>query len=192
MLSFALVSGFEKTFYMTTEEIHEHAARYSKGYNNQYGNFWKDAPDDMEKKTVLRQGLTKWGYFDPHDVMAMGQSDEIVDDLPVEVTVEDKPKRTEAELLGDLGYDVDEQTGEILEGEASEPKTEQAVTDPVTREQVSDDALEEAKSIWVGDKTLGDHSADELTAIIENKRASETLRKAASLIINRIQQPAII
>lgn len=192
LLSFALVTGFEKTFYMTVEEIHEHAKKYSKSYGYK-DSPWSTNSFEMEQKTLIRLGLGKWGYFDPHDVMAMGQSDEVIDELPEqgEVTITEPVKHTEAELLSGLGYDVDEKTGEILDGQVSEPEAQPA--QPVTREQVADDAaLAEAKAIWVGDKTLGDHTADELTLIIENKKASETLRKAAAIIVDRMQQPAIL
>lgn len=50
---FRLVNGFEKWLMMSIDEIHEHAMRYSKSYNNQDG-FWKKSPALMEKKTVLR------------------------------------------------------------------------------------------------------------------------------------------
>ena len=54
---FKLINGFEKTLYMTIEQIQEYAKRYSKAYNN---GPWKTDFDAMAKKTVLRQ-ILKYG-----------------------------------------------------------------------------------------------------------------------------------
>jgi phage RecT family recombinase len=70
MLFFQLISGFEKTYYMSVEDILEHAQRYSKTFNQEKG-FWKTQTGDMMKKTVLLAGLRRWGYFDPNDAMNM-------------------------------------------------------------------------------------------------------------------------
>lgn len=97
---FELLSGFRKTDYMTVEEIHAHAQRRSKGYNRPDGA-WKTDTAMMEKKTVLRLMLTHWGYFDPHDVMAL-ESLEVENDgieiLPENVTVIEDPKLTDEQL----------------------------------------------------------------------------------------------
>lgn len=71
MLYFQLISGFEKTDYMTVDEILEHAQHHSKTFNQERG-FWKTNTADMMKKTVLLHGLRRWGYFDPSDQMNMG------------------------------------------------------------------------------------------------------------------------
>jgi len=128
LLSFALVTGFEKTVYMTVDEIHEHARKHSKSYNYK-DSPWKTHPYEMEQKTLVRLGLGKWGYFDPHDVTAMGQADEVVEEMPVDVTVEEAPEMSANEILETLGYDVDTDTGEVLEGE-SEPAPPQTKAMP--------------------------------------------------------------
>lgn len=58
--SFETTRGYKKTVYMTVEEIHEHAAKFSKNYNNPNSK-WKDPKfvDVMEMKTVYR-ALAKW------------------------------------------------------------------------------------------------------------------------------------
>lgn len=61
---FQLVDGYSKGIYMTTKEIHDHAKKYSRGYEKKDG-VWKTNPEAMEKKTVLRLLLTRWGYLDP-------------------------------------------------------------------------------------------------------------------------------
>lgn len=50
---FELLNGFEKTFFMTNEEIHEHGKKYSKTYDNKYGQ-WSVNFDGMAQKTVTK------------------------------------------------------------------------------------------------------------------------------------------
>lgn len=66
------VTGFGKTFYMTVEEIHAHAKEYSAGYESKNGT-WKKETRKMERKTVLRLMLRRWGYLDPADVNVLEQ-----------------------------------------------------------------------------------------------------------------------
>jgi phage RecT family recombinase len=104
-LFFELFSGYAKSFYMSVDEIHEHAQRYSKSYNRQ-DSPWKTNPADMEKKTVLRLGLSKWGYLDPHDVLSMNATDE--QDLPDDNTVDAEfsaAPRPANQIMSELGFD---------------------------------------------------------------------------------------
>jgi recombination protein RecT len=70
------LTGYAHTLYMTVEEIHEHAKKYSRGYDykNQRGEFtslWHKNPAQMERKTVLRLLIRKWGYMDPSDAATL-------------------------------------------------------------------------------------------------------------------------
>ena len=59
MAYFRLTNGFEKTEYMTIEEVKAHAQKFSQTYRSGKG-VWKDQFEAMSKKTVLRRLLTKW------------------------------------------------------------------------------------------------------------------------------------
>ena len=59
MAYFRLVNGFEKTFYMTIDEVEKHAKTYSQTYKSGYG-VWKDSFDVMARKTVLKLLLSKY------------------------------------------------------------------------------------------------------------------------------------
>jgi recombination protein RecT len=56
---FQLVNGFEKTLYMTTENIKKHGTKYSQSFKTGYG-LWKDEYDVMACKTVLKLLLSKF------------------------------------------------------------------------------------------------------------------------------------
>lgn len=59
MAYFKLTNGFEKTLYMTKEEVVAHATRYSQSYRNKSGNWQKDF-EGMALKTVLKRLITKF------------------------------------------------------------------------------------------------------------------------------------
>lgn len=51
---FKLTSGFESIFYMSVEEIINHAKKYSQTFKRYGTGLWKDDFDKMAKKTVLK------------------------------------------------------------------------------------------------------------------------------------------
>ena len=59
---FRLTNGFEKTMYMTTEQVEAHAKRYSKMYNFS-DSLWKKDFEKMALKTVLKLLLSKYGIL---------------------------------------------------------------------------------------------------------------------------------
>lgn len=54
-----LKNGFEKTLYMTNEELKKHGVKFSKTFARGYG-LWKDEFDTMAKKTVLKLLLARY------------------------------------------------------------------------------------------------------------------------------------
>ena len=59
MAYFRLANGFEKTEYMTIEEVKAHAQKFSQSYRRGAG-IWKEHFEEMAKKTCLKRLLTKW------------------------------------------------------------------------------------------------------------------------------------
>jgi recombination protein RecT len=57
---FKLVNGFEKTVYWPIEKVVSHGKRFSKSFNN---GPWKSDFDEMAKKTVLKNTLSRWGIL---------------------------------------------------------------------------------------------------------------------------------
>lgn len=56
---FSLINGFEKTFYVTADQVKAHGKKYSQTYKNDKG-IWKDDFDAMALKTVLKLLLSKF------------------------------------------------------------------------------------------------------------------------------------
>lgn len=56
---FSLLNGFEKTLYMTADEVNLHGKVYSKTFSSQFGT-WKSNFDAMALKTVLKLLLGKY------------------------------------------------------------------------------------------------------------------------------------
>lgn len=54
-----LINGFEKSLYMTVDQLNIHGKRYSQSMRKGYG-LWKDDFDAMAKKTVLKLLLSKF------------------------------------------------------------------------------------------------------------------------------------
>lgn len=94
--AFEMYNGYGKTMYMTCEEIHEHAKKYSKSYNNPSSG-WKTDTAKMERKTVLRLLLRRWGYLDPSDAATLDEVEkesEIVEGSFVENVAEMDQEQT--------------------------------------------------------------------------------------------------
>ena len=68
------VEGFEKTLYMTVEEVKAHAKKFSQTYRAGSG-IWKENFDAMAMKTVLKKLLSKWA---PKSVAPARQFDQAV------------------------------------------------------------------------------------------------------------------
>ena len=79
-----LVNGFEKTVYMTKDEIEEHAEKYSQGYRADKNKGWKSSPwstnfDAMASKTVLKKLLNAWGILSADMAQALQADQGVVD-----------------------------------------------------------------------------------------------------------------
>lgn len=70
---FELLNGFQKTLYMTVEQIRTHAKRYSKSFKSTNGKptIWDEEFDGMALKTVIRILLSHYGYLSIEMVDAM-------------------------------------------------------------------------------------------------------------------------
>lgn len=84
---FELHDGFQKTFYMTKNELEAHAKRYSQTYKRGSG-IWKDNFDAMAKKTVLKLLLNRFAPLsvDMQKAIELDQADangDYIDNKPI-------------------------------------------------------------------------------------------------------------
>lgn len=56
---FELINGFQKTLYMTVDDLKNHGGKYSQTFKKGYG-LWKDDFDSMAQKTVIKLVLSKY------------------------------------------------------------------------------------------------------------------------------------
>ena len=112
MSYFKLLNGFEKTEYMTVEEVKAHAQKFSQTYRSGRG-VWKEQFEAMAKKTVVKQLLSKWApksiemnqaiMFDQGvvrgDVADMENADVVYADSAKNETVSDTTDFQEAEVV---------------------------------------------------------------------------------------------
>ena len=89
---FSLINGFEKTLYMSVEELNKHGIRFSQTYKKGYG-LWKDDFDSMARKTVLKLLLSKFAPLSVSMQKAVITDQSIINDAEtMDVTYIDNPQ----------------------------------------------------------------------------------------------------
>lgn len=108
--SFALLSGLQKSIYMTNEEMDAHGKKYSKGYNK-VGGIWTTNKPAAYHKTILLKLLRTYGYLDPSDAAILEDEQGEVSDLELpdeaDVTIVDHKPIPVEEVNNLLGFDDD-------------------------------------------------------------------------------------
>jgi len=105
---FALINGFEKTLYMSVEELQKHGQKYSKTYS-QTSSKWKTDFEAMAMKTVIKLLLSKFAPLSVDTVMqkAIVADQAVINDSETldvtytdstDVTEEEKPELTPEQL----------------------------------------------------------------------------------------------
>ncbi len=109
--SFALLSGLQKSIYMTNEEMEDHGKKYSKGYTKSDG-IWMTNKRAAYHKTILLKLLRTYGYLDPSDAAILEDEQAEVSDLELpdesEITIVERKPITTAEANKALGFGDDE------------------------------------------------------------------------------------
>lgn len=61
---FTLTNGFKKEIYWDKDRMEAHAKKFSVSYRKGWSSsLWKSDFDDMAKKTIIRQLISKWGIM---------------------------------------------------------------------------------------------------------------------------------
>lgn len=124
---FRLLNGFEKYTYMTVDECHAHGKKYSRSYDNPKGK-WKCDFNHMALKTVVKQGLSKWGPLSTEMQKAIEVDQAAIDNdgKPnyIDAAVVDKPEEATAPIPGPTEAQiVDPITFTVVKGSVKKQKT---------------------------------------------------------------------
>ncbi len=98
------VNGFKKTMFWTTEQVIEHAKRYSKSYHHKDGA-WQTNFDAMALKTMIRVLLSHYGLLSIEMIQAIDAD-------------RDEEEEIAREVAENANAEVIDINGEVLEGEA--------------------------------------------------------------------------
>ena len=157
--SFALLSGYAKSIFMTFDEMEAHGKKYSKSYNRP-DSVWNTNKAAAYHKTILLKLLRTYGYLNPSDAAILEDDQVEVSDLELpdesDVTIIESKPITTKEANRILGMDDDDEPEpkpkpEVVEAEVS--------TDPMT--------IEDACKVETSDnppKRYGDLPMTELVA----------------------------
>jgi len=118
---FKLLNGFEKTFYMTKEEVSGHGKKYSRSFDN---GLWKSDFDAMAIKTLLKLLLSKYAPLSL-DMQKAIESDQAV--------------------IKENGYEYPDNGSYVDYDEVSDEKQNQRILDHINNSK-SKEELEQVKS----------------------------------------------
>lgn len=123
-----LINGFEKTFYMSVEEIESHAVKFSQSYSYDKRSGKKSSPwstnfDAMASKTVLKKLLTTWGVLSSDMASAIQADQSVVDKNTFTYVDNGNGIQNRAEIYAD-DIQCDPETGEVIEVNADSEDTE--------------------------------------------------------------------
>lgn len=119
---FKLINGFEKTMYMTVEEINAHGKRYSKSFALESG-LWKTDFPGMAIKTVLKLLLSKFAPLSIDMQKAIDMDKDLDEGVDVSYTEDDlliDKEHEKVSLMIDGAKTIEELEGIALMVEADQ------------------------------------------------------------------------
>jgi recombination protein RecT len=161
---FRLIGGFRKYTYWPVEKVKKHAKRYAKSYESEKGR-WKLDFDAMALKTVVIDGLSKWG---PKSI---------------------KMKSIQRALVSDNAV-IDPETGEVKERpDAIDVEVEEAKPQSSRLEKLVTDGTKTV--ITESDRLVNDYktaidgaTTEEEISRLDNEAAASTLPTEAKSLIH--------
>lgn len=107
---FEYINGFKKAIYWTKSKMESHAVKYSQSYRSDKNNgnkwsFWSQNFDEMAKKTMLRQLISKWG------IMSVEMQTAVTSDMAV---IEEDNNITFVENEPDMDIDTTKENDDVV------------------------------------------------------------------------------
>lgn len=111
MAYFKLLNGFEKTLYMTKEEMEKHAKKYSQSYGSSKdwvskNSLWSTDFDGMAIKTVIKRLLSKYG------ILSIEMQNAITNDQAV-MSNEGNPEYVDNQVKEEIAQNANKKTIDI-------------------------------------------------------------------------------
>lgn len=113
MAYFKLLNGFEKTLYMTKEEMERHAKKYSQSYGSSKdwvskNSLWSTDFDGMAIKTVIKRLLSKYG------ILSVEMQNAITNDQAV-MSNEGNPEYVDNQVKEEIAQNANKKTIDITQ-----------------------------------------------------------------------------
>lgn len=112
---FVLMNGFTKELFMSAEDMMNFAKKFSKAYRSDIQkhtsySFWTTKFEEMAKKTMIRQLLSKWGLLTPELEKAYEFDMAVVNEEGNPEYVDNQPDDTEPTInpMADAVEDIEE------------------------------------------------------------------------------------
>lgn len=124
---FEYMNGFRKAMYWTKEQMMRHADKFSPAFSAEaykrlqngeipdkelwkYSSFWYKNFDDMAKKTMLRQIISKWGIMSAELVSAIEYDNKFMQNQGANIVEEDIEEPAMDSMIGTTQNIIDEES----------------------------------------------------------------------------------
>lgn len=122
---FEYMNGFRKAMYWTKDQMMRHADKFSPAFSAEaytrlkngeipdkelwkYSSFWYKNFDDMAKKTMLRQIISKWGIMSAELVSAIEHDNKFMQNQGANIVEENIEEPAMDSMIGSLQNIIDE------------------------------------------------------------------------------------
>lgn len=202
LLYIELTNGYKKTFFMTCEECDAHGRKYSKNYfkwgtqEPNTASLWHKDPHAMYKKTVIRLGITKYGYLDPQDLANMGLLDESSDEQNYlnGIRIEEIKPGSIDQNMKELGFGDSQESSSQDQSDSVSSESDDA--NPSPSPETSAMTYEQAFNVAAGNGALyGNMTNEQLNGHkigITKKLKTELSQKEQDELLNKLEAIKIL
>jgi len=141
---FELTNGFKSTFYMSIEEVEEHAKTYSQTYKRGFG-VWKDKFNAMALKTVSKLNLSKNAPLSIEMQSAITRDQSVIEDVDHEEYIDNPQIPSGEQAMQNQMKELESKLKKEEPKKKPEPKKEEPKKKEDKRESPKQEPKEESK-----------------------------------------------